>query len=83
MRHISEPISEILDELEKRLNPPADADREPVRRIRQGDLDAQAIYLELTNISKADAAEIDRLTRRKAVIDQIRGAIFLGRGRNE
>ncbi len=80
MRPISEPIAEILDELAKRMTHPTDPDREPIRRIRREDLDARAIYLELTDISETDAAEIDRLIRRKAIIDSIRGAIALGHG---
>lgn len=79
MRHISIPLAEILDELAKRVEPPVNLDREPVRRLRREDLDAQAIYLELTSFSEADGLEIERLIQHKAIIDSIRGAIALGR----
>jgi len=76
--HIREPIAEILDELAKRGALPVNPDRDPVRRLRREDLDAQTIYLNLTRLSEGDGLKIKRLIRHKKVIDSIRGAIALG-----
>lgn len=90
MRHISEPLAEILDDLAKRVEHPVDIDHEPVRRVHQGDLDAHDLYMKLRDLGHETQNEIEKakveieiMRRRKEVIDQIRGALVLGHSRDE
>ncbi len=59
MRHIAEPLAEIMDELAKRATHPSDPDRELIQRIRQEDLEPDDHGDAFTGLIKSLIADMD------------------------